>query len=368
MSWLSSLPADVKKKLGYAAALVGLGVIFGWSFRGCLAPIVGEKPPVEQHGMGWRDEPDHVKQVVASFARPFFGDAGKTIIQGADDKDAFLWKYYEKIHGHPWKPHNQNGTGCCVGEGFSAGVEILAAVEIVVNNEPQEYKDVSASAVYALSREVGNYLVNNDGSTGADAAKALMQYGALSCEEAGDDNYTNPAHAQKAKLWGKKGLPADLKAKAAKHKIKSASLVRTPEEVRAALINGYPVPICSSVGFEPRGGFKRDADGFCAMGGSWAHCMVIVGYRADKKAFLVLQSWGDNSPPGPKSLDQPDGSFWITWEACQKIVRSGESYALSSFDGYPARNIDVFIAKPMPRDVAIVPARVRRLLEFPLSP
>ena len=52
--------------------------------------------------------------------------------------------------------------------------------------------------------------------------------------------------------------------------------------------------------------------------------MTICAYRADKRAFLVLQSWGENAPPGPKTLGQPDCSFWITWDACQRIVRSGD--------------------------------------------
>ena len=307
MSWFSQQSAENKKAIIKAAIFVAIGLVIGFKVRGCMVPIVGDAPPVveEQHGMGWRDEPAYVQKTVASFAKPFFGDAGKTIIEAGEDKDAFLWKFVEQVTKEPWRPHDQNGTGCCVGEGFSAAVENLSCVQIVISGVHQDYKPVSASAVYALSREVGNYLVNNDGSTGADAAKALMQFGCLSCEEAGDDNFTNPAHAQRAKKWGKSGLPAELKTIAAQHKIKTASQVRTPEEVRTALINGYPVAICSSVGFEGNGGFKRDANGFCKMGGSWPHCMCIAGYRKDMKAFLVLQSWGRNSPTGPKSLDQP---------------------------------------------------------------
>lgn len=340
----------------------------GMFFAGCTCHkwkvdlIGGPGGPAEEHGMGWIDDPAHVQQVVSTFSKPYFGDAGKKLVQAAEDKDAFIWRAYTKVTGKPWRAHDQNGTGCCVGEGFSAAVELLACVEIAINNEPQEYQPISAAAMYALAREVGGYLGNQDGSSGADAAKALMTFGCISGQEAKDDNTTGREHGALAKKWGKTGLPGALKEIAAKHKVKSAAMVRTPEEVRAALVNGYPVAICSSVGFEP---FRRDENGFCRPGGTWPHCMCIAGYRADKKAFLVIQSWGESMPPGPKSLDQPDCSFWITWEACQRIVRSGESYALSSFDGYPAREIDVFIKRPEPerREFAL-----RRMQHLTLSP
>src|SRR6185295_11603156 len=107
------------------------------------------------------------------------------------------------------------------------------------------------------------------------------------------------------------------------------------------------------------GGFRRDAEGFCRMGGSWPHCMCIVGYRKDKRAFLVLQSWGEHAPSGPKTLGQPDCSFWIDWKSCQRIVTTGECYAISSFDGYKARQLPLFIGSPEKRDLAF-----RRSLTF----
>lgn len=351
MSWFSVLPTDTKKTIVKTAVIVGLGVILGWTFRGCLAPIVGDAPPdmAEAPGMGWRNDPEHVAKVVAGFKQPFFGDAAKTIIQASEDKDALLYKIYAKVTGHEWTPHNQGSVGSCVGHGASGATEILTACQIA-GGEADDYHHVSAAAIYALSRKVGNYLVNNDGSTGADAAKAMMEYGQLSCKEAGDDNTDTKVGPPLCKKWGRIGLPAELMPLAAKHKVKTASKVRTPEEVRTAIVNGYPVTIASSVGFEGRGGFKRDADGFCYSGGTWAHQMFVGAYRADKKGFLVFQSWGRDMPPGPKSLGQPDGTFWITWADMQRITKSGECYALSGFDGYPKQSIDNFIALPAKRE------------------
>lgn len=334
-----------------------LGFVFGGLTCRTWRKAVIDQPQV--NSFGWIDLPDAVQAEISTWPNPYFDLAAPNLVRDMEDKDAFLWKAYEKVTGRAWRTHDQDGTGCCVGEGFSAAVEILTCVEIVTGNKRHEYEDISAAAVYALSREVGNFMNRGDGSTGAWAAKALMRDGCVSCEEAGDDNTTGQRHAQLARQWGRSGLPASLKALAKKHTIGTASVVRSPEEVRAALVNGYPVAICSNVGFEPT---RRDADGFCRPGGNWPHCMVIAGYRADKRGFLVINSWGPSNPSGPKTLGQPDGSFWISWDACARVVRSGESYAISAFEGYPARKLDVFIQLPVRRDIAL------REFRFSLAP
>lgn len=335
---------------------VVLAFVAGFVVGGCTCrqwrKTIIEETPVQVgaggapagYSFGWRDEPAYVARVVATFERPFFSDAARPLIQGDSDKDAFLWRAYEQVTKRAWRPHDQDGVGSCVGHGASAALEILSCVQIVLG-EAHEYHDMSAATIYAFSREVGDFLGNQDGSTGADAAKAMMTLGALSCADAGDDNVDPKIGAPLCKRWGRTGVPNELRGKAKAHCIKTASRVRTPEEVRAAVVNGYPVTIASSVGFEP---FKRDADGFCRAGGTWPHQMCVVGYRRDKQGFLVLQSWGASMPPGPKSLGQPDGSFWISWRDMQRIVTSGECYALSGFDGYPSQAIDVFIMRERP--------------------
>jgi hypothetical protein len=96
--------------------------------------------------------------------------------------------------------------------------------------------------------------------------------------------------------------------------------------------------------------------------------MAVVGYRVDKRAFLVVQSWGKGNPSGPTSLDQPSNSFWITWDTMQRIARQGDSYALSAFTGFPARAIDFFVlAAPLP-DRNPTRLAMRRLNPWTLAP
>ena len=362
MNWKDILTKSAKWSMANLKLVIfcGLTALVTWNVRGCLVPVIG----AEQHGMGWLDEPEYVANEVKSLKLPYFGDAGKDLILKEEDRDAFLWKAYEQSFGHPWVAHNQNGTGCCVGEGFASAVELLQGAE-KINGENQDCKEICSASMYALSREVGKMLGGRDGSRGINAAKALTTLGCVSCEEAGTENSSGKAHAAVAKRWGSSGIPEKLRPLL--RKVKTASLVRTPEEVRSAVVNWYPVAICSNVGFgtyrnedipEP-----RNADGLVRPYGTWPHCMCVAGYRADKKWFLILQSWGENTPSGPTTLGQPNCSFWVDWKTMQKIVGQGESYALSSFDGYKPRDLNVFVQAPASRSVA-----ARAMLESIPSP
>lgn len=340
----------------------------GMMVGGCVCSkwrnLVGDPPPVG--GTGWMPNPEQeggeTRQAVAStLPRPLF-EATRAAQAGAPDKDALLYLAAKKVLGKHLPAHDQNGTGCCVGEGFSGAVELLQCVEIA-SGEAQEFKPISAAAVYALSREVGGLLGKGDGSFGSAAAKAVTTLGVVSSEDAGDDNTTPGPHAALAKKWGRTGLPRELKEKARTRLVRTASKVQSAEEVRVAATNGYPTAICSDVGFEPT---RRDSEGRCRAGGKWYHCMRVDGYRADKRWFLVVQSWGENNPTGPLTLDQPPNSFWIDWETMDRIARQGDSYALSAFDGFPPRDVDRFVIAPPAAPPRL--ARALRNLSFSLAP
>jgi hypothetical protein len=115
-------------------------------------------------------------------------------------------------------------------------------------------------------------------------------------------------------------------------------------ELVAAVTAGYCVPICSDVGFAATR--TRDSDGFLPRGGTWNHCMVVIGVRfADgpgkKDGCLVLNSWGPNWVAGPKwPADQPDGSFWCTRANIEAILRQGDSFAIGGVTGFPWRKLE----------------------------
>ena len=319
-------------------ALFALGVLVGGCVCNSVRNVVGTDPPVG--ATGWVDDPAEVAAATATMPRPAFRDAGLT----ADDKDALLHQIVKKAIGKHVPAHNQGRVGCCVGEGASVACEYLAGVQ--VHEGRGDWKAISSESIYALSRvEVGGgRLGNGDGSIGAWAAKAVTEYGCLPREKFDAADLTAFSESR-ARQWGAKGLPDELEATAKKYKVGTAAKLASAEECRVALTNLYPVVICSRKGFS----MQRDSEGFCREEGQWGHCMGCVAYRHDKRGFLFVQSWGEKTPSGPLSLDQPPNSFWVTWQVMDQICREGDTFAYSQFAGFPKQNIDNFVVGPAPK-------------------
>lgn len=219
----------------------------------------------------------------------------------------------------------------CVGHGFAHANDCLQCVEIALG-EGSEYRETSAEFIYAASREVAGIRGNQDGSYGAAAVKAAQQVGLASREMLGADGVDS---GRIAKEWGRSGPPAKYKEAAAKFKLGSAALVKTWDDLLAAVRNGYPITIASNQGFT----MTRDAQGFCSARGSWAHQMCITGVRFDREGALICQSWGPTNPSGPTALDQPSFSFWAERRVVEGILRQGDSWALSGAPDFVKRDL-----------------------------
>jgi len=285
---------------------------------------------------GWIDDPQAVQAVLQSLPQPLFADAGDHLMD-APAEDVFLWDAARRVTGGQLPAHDQDGVGCCVGEGFSSAVEYLQCVEIALGGEPEEFAPISSEAVYALSRvEIGGGRIFGDGSVGAWAARAVREFGLLPRRLIGPYDLTR-FDPSRAREWGRRGLPGNLEPEARRHPVRTVSLVRSFIEARAALAHGYPVAVCSDQGFT----LERDADGFCAPRGRWGHCMCFIGATSEPRAGLCcLQSWGANVPSGPIGLgDHPAWAFWVDAGVADRMLRQGDSWALSAFDGFPARKL-----------------------------
>lgn len=280
-----------------------------------------------------------VEQFFASLKTVFFGDCAAPLRDSGAGKVVLLHKYLEAANGGTF-PVNRQTIGDCVSHGWAKGVEVLMAVEILLNGEREQFKGlVATEGIYGSSRvEVGGgRLGNSDGSLGSWAAKAVKNYGTLQRQKYGSHDLTTYS-GRKAKDWGYRGLPDELEDISREHPVETVSLVTTYEEARDAIANGYPVPVCSNQGFSS----QRDRDGFARPSGSWAHCMVFVSADDEFKrpGLLCVNSWGTDWISGPKRHDQPDGSFWVDADTCNRMLRGKDSFAVSNFKGYPSRKID----------------------------
>lgn len=278
---------------------------------------------------GWVEDRAAVERVLESLPMPLFGAAAPHLFGLAMPKTTLLYKAFKEVIGS-YPAYVAQKIGDCVSMGFGHGVDLLQCVEIAMGGEAEAFEYTSTEAVYGMARVDigGGRLGNGDGAVGAWAAKAVSTIGTVSRKVAGEYS------GERAKSWGRSGVPADIKSQAGAHKVKTVSLVASWEEAKVAIANGYPVTICSDQGFT----MNRDANGFCRPSGSWNHCMLLCGFREDEHpGGFIFQSWGPDTPSGPLSLDQPGNTFCAETSVVDRMIRQGDSWALSAFDGYPGR-------------------------------
>lgn len=280
---------------------------------------------------GWLGA-DEIQQTLARRRPPLSQAAPGLSSDEGDGKPILLYKAFRDVLGdYPGYPPQEIGD--CVGFGHGHGIDMLQCVEIALG-APAEYRESSTEFIYATSREVAGLLGGGDGSYGSAAVAAMTSIGVVSREALGSGGSYS---GRRAKEWGHRGAPAELKALAASYKLGSAARVTSWAELSAAVANGYPVTICSNQGFT----LERDRDGFCRASGVWAHCMVIGGLRFDRPGACVLQSWGPHQPTGPMTLDQPSFSFWADRPVVERILAQGDSWAMAK--------APVFVPRELPK-------------------
>lgn len=229
----------------------------------------------------------------------------------------------------------------CVSHGWAKAIEILIAVQIASHNKPEEWPGVLVATewLYGTGRVLvgGGRLGNGDGSLGSWQAKAVKEHGVLFRRRYENADLTT-YDGKRAKAYGYRGLPVQLEPIADEHPVQTTALITTYEEARDAIANGYPVPVCSNQGFSNR----RDEQGFARPSGSWAHCMTLISSddTGDRPGLLCMNSWGESWISGTRRHDQPEGSFWIDAETCDRMLRGKDSYAVSNFKGFPRQQLD----------------------------
>ena len=68
---------------------------------------------------------------------------------------------------------------------------------------------------------------------------------------------------------------------AKKHQVKTISSIRTVEEARDALANGYALSVCSGYGFSS----KRDKHGIAKRSGGWNHAMAWIACDDSREIY-----------------------------------------------------------------------------------
>ena len=343
-------------------------IVMGAFFSGLIPwgqqkQLPASPPPVlygdvEFH-TGWIDDQDAVKTSLISVEQiqGFIAKWAEVFVEEEDnDHPVFLWATEEKVLGKMLPSWNQGQIGSCVAHGWGRACQDLILIQIVAGGKEEwPGAEVCRETIYGGSRvEAGHDGGGGDGSTGGWAAQWCSEWGVLFYKKYGNVDLADGYNVSRCKQYGSRGVPDELESVAKEHPVKGVAKVTSAEQAWQALGSGYPIPICSNVGFQ-----SPLVDGFCKRSGSWAHCMEIRArfvHPTRGRCFVIQNSWGDylakegGDPEidvkGQGKVKLPQGCFGITSADADVILRQNDSYAISSFRGFPARKIDWLIKRP----------------------
>lgn len=271
-------------------------------------------------------------ELLESSKYAYFSDGAKKIKNSGKGKLSTPYKSVLKFDKNPY--NERQTTGDCVSHATRNAVDVSRAVEIDIHRDRKGW--IARGATEAIYGARGH---GGQGMSCSRAATFVSQSGGVVVRK----NYKGVADFSKyngsmGASWGARGLPDKVIDVANDHQIRTVSLIRTVEEARDALANGYGLAVCSSYGFSNR----RDSKGFAKVSGSWAHAMAWIACddTNGEPAFLVQNSWGKWNDGGHPSWGPiPDGSFLIHADVAEGMLKQSGSYAFSEFDGFPVQKL-----------------------------
>lgn len=225
-------------------------------------------------------------------------------------------------------------TGDCVSHSTRNAADISRAVEIDVNGELESFITIGATEAIYGSRGHGR-----QGMSCSGAAEFIIRTGGILLRKKYEGFDLTNYQGMLGAGWGSRGIPAAVRAEAAKHKFATSTIIKTVEQARDALANGYGISVCSNFGFSS----VRDSKGIARPSGSWNHAMAWTACDdtgPNGPLFLIQNSWGAfNSGGHPDWGPIPGGSFLITADVAQRMLNQGGAFAFSAFDGFPPQKL-----------------------------
>ncbi len=219
----------------------------------------------------------------------------------------------------------------------------------IAAGQPATFHQVHPSFSYGAARVLilNGRFKNQDGCSGAALAKSATIHGLLPMDAPSVPGYTGNL----SRDWGRNGPPKEMLAIAAAYKVKTVARLLDSGDARNSICNGYGCTIATTLLPDTH----KEQDGRIVMAmrvkpvprGQLppGHQMCLDGYdgtAASGPKFHVQNSWGPKAHPQPMD-DSPAGGFWITDQDCDRIVKQGDSWAYSGFDGFPQQDLDLKI-------------------------
>lgn len=327
-----------------------------------MTPLFGWLPPA------LRTEENHQAHDKAVAAMPKFSIKGRTVYGPA--KKVLLFDWSKEANGGKHLPTFFQYSGSCVGQGLGKawwtliGVQVAKLGQVIATTMPMFL------VAYGKSRELMGARGKGEGSLGSTAAKAAQLYGAPPSDMEGlpkptiqeDGSLTYGKATEIAFSYGP-AIDRKWHDAAKPYLIRTVAPVRTSDDVREAIVNGYPCTIASNWGG------LQDARGRitpCPVekgvllnrrASVWPHQMCVIGWWEHPdlgEIFFVQNSWG-TKVHGTCPTGAPLGGFWVKKADMDYITRQGDSFAFSSFVGYPAQNMELdFFVNATRRDSGLL--------------
>lgn len=241
-----------------------------------------------------------------------------------------------------WSTRNACLTTMCTDIMSGVPDEVSGKLEgaPAVSDEARLNGVLSTEAFYNWRRHGG------DGWFCAEAVDVAMEESGLWLRKKYDEIGVDLTRysARNAGLYGSRTPPAAWLEVGKNHRIRTATVLKTYEELRDMIANGYGVTSCGGESFSD----KRDENGFSPRTrAGWAHAMAygavddrdVIKAKYGEPLVLLIQSWGEWNA-GPRrvlgtTVDIPVGAFWVKWSD----IKNREMIAVSGVPGWPPKKL-----------------------------
>lgn len=280
----------------------------------------------------WCD-PEDTDMLLGELPHPLFGVAAPSLYGTGKGGVALLHKSIIQFDPS-FGPHERQTTGDCVSHATRNAVDVTRCHEIIGGQREDFVARGATEAIYGARGHGGQ------GMSCSKASRFVHQNGGILVrKDYGFVNFTK-YNSSTGSRWGRSGVPEEVKSQGKKHQVQTISLVKSVDEARDAIANGYALSVCSNYGFSS----KRDKHGIARRSGSWNHAMSWISmddsHEVHKETlFLIQNSWGAFNG-GPKRFDQPDGSFWIREKDAAGMLNQNGAWAYSDVNGFPPRKVN----------------------------
>ena len=186
-------------------------------------------------------DPEDVDKLLGELPHPLFGAAAYGLYGSGEGKVVLLYKNVQK-YDPSFGYTERQVTGDCVSHSTRNAVDVTRSTEIIGGEREDWVAKGATEAIYGSRGHGGQ------GMSCSGAARFVHQNGGVLIRKDYGKYDLSKYDGMLGAGWGRRGVPNELVQEGKKHQVKTISNVRTVEEARDAIANGYALSVCSGYG------------------------------------------------------------------------------------------------------------------------